>query len=207
MNIFFIVSIICFALCLVMFFYLKWYIKTRAASDGLKEHRTEVAKLIAEINSVTDRNIQLVEDSISRLKKTLEHTERRIEEYKNAVEIKPSSNALYTNLGRGIRSALKAPEEQQPSSPPELQTEHPLMSRRLSPENPTAGPYETPVKLENKTTAKAEPPIQKPPSKKQIRNAIDSLANEGLSPEEIASRLEISMAQVNFALNLSKTKR
>jgi len=207
MNIFFIVSIICFALCLIMFFYLKWYIKTRATSDGLEEHRTEVAKLIAEINSVTDRNIQLVEDSISKLKKILEDTEKRIEEYKNAVEIKPSSNALYTNLGRGIRSALKNPEGQPPLPPPRLQTEPPLMSRRLSPENPTAGLYETPVRTENKPTVKEESPIQKPPSKKQIRNAIDSLVNEGLSAEEIASRLEISIAQVNFALNLRKTKR
>jgi hypothetical protein len=207
MNIFFIVSIICFALCFVMFFYLKWYIKTRAMSDGLEEHRTEVAKLIAEINSVTDRNIQLVEDSISKLKKILEDTEKRIEEYKNAVEIKPSSNALYTNLGRGIRSALKNPEGQPPLPPPRLPTEPPLMSRRLSPENPPAGLYETPVRTDTKTTARAEPPIQKPPSKKQIRSAIDSLANEGLSPEDIASRLEISIAQVNFALNLRKTKR
>jgi len=206
MNIFFIVSIICFALCLIMFFYLKWYIKTKAASDGLKEHRTEVAKLIAEINSVTDRNIQLVEDSISRLKKILGDAEKRIEEYKNAIEIKPSSNNLYTNLGLGIRSALKAPEEQPPYSPPQLRTERPLKPSQLSPAA-TGGLYETPVNAENKTTARAEPPIQKPPSKKQIRNAIDSLVNEGLSPEEIASRLEISMAQVNFALNLRKTKR
>jgi len=207
MNILFIVSIICFAFCLIMFFYLKWYIKTRAASDGLEEHRTEIAKLIAEINSVTDRNIQLVEDSISKLKKTLEDTEKRIEEYKNAAEIKPPANTLYTNLGRGIRSALKNPEGQPPLPPPRLQTEPPLRSRHLSPENPTAGLYEIPVKIENKTTIKAEPPVQKPPSKKQIRSAIDSLANEGLSPEEIASRLEISIAQVNFALNLRKTKR
>jgi len=207
MNIFFIVSIICFALCFVMFFYLKWYIKkNRASADGLGEHRTEVAKLINEINSVTDRNLQLVEDSISKLKKITEDTEKRIEEYKNAIEIKPSSNNLYTNLGRGIRSALKNPEEQPPLPPPGLQTEHPLKPRHLSPET-TAGLYEIPVKAENKPTVKTEPPVQKPPSKKQIRSAIDSLVNEGFSPEEIASRLEISIAQVNFALNLRKTKR
>jgi hypothetical protein len=206
MNIFFIVSIICFALCLIMFFYFKWYIKKRTSGDGLGEHRMEVAKLIAEINSVTDRNLQLVEDSISKLKKITEDTEKRIEEYKNAIEIKPSSNALYTNLGRGIRSALKNPEGQPPLPPPRLQTEPPLRSRHLPPEI-TAGLYETPVKTENKTTARADSPVQKPPSKKQIRSAIDSLANDGLSPEEIASRLEISIAQVNLALNLRKTKR
>jgi len=207
MNIFFIVSIICFALCFIMFLYLKWYIKTKASSDRLKEDRIEAAKINEEINLVTDRNLQLVEDSISRLKKILEDTEKRIEEYKNIIEMKPSSNTLYTNLGRGIRSALKNPEGQPPLPPPRLQTEPPLMSRRLSQENPTAGLYETPVRAETKTTVKTESPIQKPPSKKQIRSAIDSLVNEGLSPEEIASRLEISIAQVNFALNLRKTKR
>jgi len=206
MNIFVIVSIICFALCFIMFFYLKWYIKNRAPADGLGEHRTEVAKLVAEINSVTDRNIQLVEDSISRLKKILEEAEKRIEEYKNAIEIKPSSNTLYTNLGNGIRAALKNPEEQPPSAPPRLQTERPLKSPQLSPAA-TGGIYEPPVRTENKKPARAEPSIQKPPSKKQIRSAIDSLANEGLSPEDIASRLEISIAQVNFALNLRKSKR
>jgi len=206
MNIFFIVSIICFALCLVMFFYLKWYIKTRATSDGLEEHRTEVAKLIAEINLVTDRNLQLIEDSISKLKKISEDTEKRIEEYKNAVEITPSPNNLYTNLGRGIRSALKNPEGQPPSPSPRLQTEHPSKSPQLSLVT-TEVIYEPPVRVETKTAAKAPPPVQKPSSRKQIRNAIDSLANEGVSPEEIASRLEISIAQVNFALNLRKTKR
>ncbi|MCL1958469.1 MAG: hypothetical protein FWF68_02595 [Spirochaetes bacterium] len=207
MNIFFVVSIICFAFCLIMFFYLKWYIKNRASIDGLGEHRKEVAQLIGDINSVTDRNIQLVEDSISKLKKILEDTEKRIEEYKN-IEIKQSSNVLYTNLGRGIRSALKNPEGQPPSPPvPQLGTESSLKSRQLSLELPSGELYKTPVKTENKTTVKAETPIQKPPSKKQIRNAIDSLVNEGLSPEEIASRLEISIAQVNFALNLRKSKR
>ncbi|WP_461245864.1 hypothetical protein [Treponema sp. R6D11] len=191
-----------------MFFYLKWYIKTKAPSDGLGENRTEVAKLIAEINSVTDRNVQLVEDSISRLKKILEDAEKRIEEYKNAIEIKPSPNTLYTNLGHGVRSALKAPQEQPPSHlAPQLQTEHPLKSRQLSLELPTGEQDKVSVKTESKTIQAAPPPIQKSPSKKQIRNAIDSLVNEGLSPEEIASRLEISMAQVNLALNLRKSKR
>ena len=212
MTVFFIVSIFCLALCLVMFFYLKWYIRSRVTSDVLKEHRTEVAKLIADINSVTDRNVQLIEDSISKLKKLTEETEKRIEEFKNAIEIKPSGTALYTNLGHGVRSALKTSEEQQPppSPPPpplpQLQTEHPLNSRQLSLGLQTGEIFDTPVKPERKTPQTAHA-AHRPPSKKQIRNAIDSLINEGLSAEEIANRLEISIAQVNFALNLRKTER
>ena len=205
MNIFFVVSIICLAMCFIMFFYLKQYIKKRTSASGLEEHRAEVAKLILDINSVTDRNLQLIEDSVSKLKKFLEEAEKRIEEYKDAIQIKPSGEALYTNLGRGIRAALINPAEQPP--PPQLQTEHPLKSRQLSLEsNKPAEFYENSVKSENKPVQNA-PPVQKTPSKKQLRSAIDLLANEGLSAEEIASRLDISIAQVNLAMNLRRTKR
>jgi hypothetical protein len=188
-----------------MFFYLKWYIKKRASSSGFEEYRTETAKLIVEINSVTDRNIQLVEDSISKLKKILEDTGKRIEEYKNVIEIKHTPETLYTNLGRGIRAALINPQEQQQSAP--LQTGLTLKSRQLSPELQSGKNNETSVKPENKTTVKAAPAVQKLPSKKQIRSSIDLLANEGHSAEEIASRLDISIAQVNLAMNLRRTKR
>jgi len=205
MNIFFVVSIICLAACFIMFFYLKGYVKKRTSASGLDEHRAEVAKLIVDINSVTDRNLQLVEDSISKLKKFLEDAEKRIDEYKDAIQIKPSGEALYTNLGRGIRAALINQAEQLP--PPQLQNEHPLNSRQLSLEpQKSAEFFETPIKSDNKTAQEA-PPFQKPPSKKQLRTAIDMLANEGLPAEEIASRLEISIAQVNLAMNLRRTKR
>jgi len=204
MNIFFVVSIICLAICFIMFFYLKQYVKKRTSASGLDEHRAEVAKLIVDINSVTDRNLQLVEDSISKLKKILEDAEKRIDEYKDAIQIKPSGEALYTNLGRGIRAALINPAGQMP---PQLQNEHPLKSRQLSLEtNKSAEIFEKPVKSENKPVQNA-PPVQKTPSKKQLRSAIDLLANEGLSAEEIASRLDISIAQVNLAMNLRRTKR
>ncbi|GBU27741.1 hypothetical protein R84B8_01281 [Treponema sp. R8-4-B8] len=205
MNIFFAVSIICLAVCFIMFFYLKWYVTKRTSASGLEEHRAEVAKLIVDINSVTDRNLQLIEDSISKLKKFLEDAEKRIAEYKDVIQIKPSSDALYTNLGRGVRAALINPAEQLP--PPQLQAEHPLKSPKLPLEFQRLAQFpETPVKLENKT-AQSAPVVNKPPSKKQLRSAIDLLANDGLPAEEIASRLDISIAQVNLAMNLRRTKR
>jgi len=206
MNIFFTVSIICLAICFIMFIYLKWYVNKRTSPSGLEEHRAEVAKLIVDINSVTDRNLQLIEDSVSKLKKFLEDAEKRIGEYKDAIQIKPSGDALYTNLGRGVRAALTNMAEQLP--PPQLRNEHPLKSRQLSLETHGASDFvePPPVKSENKTVQGA-PVAQKSPSKKQLRSAIDLLANEGLPAEEIASRLDISIAQVNLAMNLRRTKR
>jgi len=195
MNIFLIISTISLAVCLIMFFYFKWYIKKRISASALEE-RSEVEQLIVEINSVTDRNLQLIEDSILRLKKILEETEKRIEEYKNVIEIKTSHDTLYTNLGRGIRSALINPDGKpapQPQAAPVVQKP---ASQKSASQKPAS---ESPAS--QKPLASGKPP------KKQIRAAIDSLANEGLPPEEIASRLDISIAQVNLAMNLRRTKR
>jgi ribosomal protein S20 len=208
MNVFFIISIICLAFCLIIFFYLKWYVKKRTFTSGLEEYRTETAKLIVDINSVTDRNLQLVEDSISKLKTLMKETEERIEEYKNVIEIKPAKESLYTNLGRSIRAALINTGDQMPP-----QTERPLQSRQLSLELQTFDElHEIPENSESKITAATLPvsekqASQKSASLKQLRSAIDLLVSEGVSPEEIASRLNISIAQVNLAMNLRRKKR
>jgi len=197
----------------------------------MEEHRTEVVKLIAEINSVTDRDLQLIEDRVVKLKEFLEKIDKRIAIYENDLEehtqpAKPAGETLYTSLGRGIRSALKTPVETQ-SVP--LQTEHPFDSRQLSLALHSSAESQTePVRNDNRVTVQSTPvtaapvpaqpipaqlipaqlvinePLIKPPSKKQIRAHIDSLVNEGLSPHEIASRLEISVAEVNLAMNLRR---
>jgi len=213
MNSIHIVSIFCFALCIFLFFYLKWYIKKRTTSSGLDEHRTEIVKLIAEINMVTDRDLQLIEDRVVKLKSFLEEVDKRLTLMdKDLVSHPPPKTnteaSLYTNLGRGIRSALKTPAEPVPiASPVSLQTEHPFNSRQLSlalhSSSSQMNTVSEPVKEIPQVT---EIPVNKPPSKKQIRAHIDTLANEGLSAQEIASRLQISVAEVNLAMNLRRGK-
>jgi len=215
MNIMHIVSIVCFALCLFIFFYLKWDIKKRTSASGLKEHRIEVAKLIAEINAVTDRDLQLIEDRVIKLKSMLETVDKRIALYEKDMEEfrqkKPEGNqpvsSLYTNLGRGIRSALETPASAQV-----LQTEHPFESRQLSLALHSSSSKD--IQDEQiKASAPAKPKKtaaqgykEAPPSKKQIRSHIDMMLNEGISAEEIASKLEISIAEVNLAVKLRRKK-
>jgi DNA-binding NarL/FixJ family response regulator len=43
---------------------------------------------------------------------------------------------------------------------------------------------------------------QTPPAKPKIKVQIAELSAQGLSPSEIASRLELSIAEVDLALNL-----
>jgi hypothetical protein len=178
--------IILTVLLFFMFFYFRWYIKRRTSVSGqLEEYRSEVIKLNADINSVTERNLTLIEDKIKKLKEILEETDKRVSVYAGELEKSRSGEALYTSLGRGIRAALRTEEA------PAL----------LSPVRPQELP---PAK--SAQAAAEEPPPSKPPSRRQIRSSIDLLLNEGLSPDQVASRLDISIAEVNLAMNLRRSK-
>ena len=194
MNIGYVVLFISLSFCLFMFFYFKWYIKRRTSTSGLlPEEKVEVSRLIVEINAVTDRNLLLIEDKIKQLKEILDDTDKRISVYVKELEKSRAGEALYTNLGRGIRAALKTEEPTVRNAPP-LSDVRPYLE----------------VKPQVLPAAKPQPETQpvknKPPSKRQIRASIDLLANEGVPPEEIASRLDISIAEVDLAMNLRQRK-
>jgi len=188
MSIFNIVSIFCLSLCLLMFFYFKWYIKKRTSESSLEEYRKEISKLVSDINAVTDRNLQLIEDNILKLKTLLDETDKRIAVYNSERTKSRSNETLYTSLGRGIRAALKTIEEPEP-----LQAEQ---------EDQIQAQAEQMIGSAQQTPGEVQPSF----TKKQIRGAIDALIDEGLSAEEIASRLEISIAEVNLAINLFRRK-
>ena len=217
MNITYFILIISLAFCFFMFFYFKWYIKNRTSASGLlPEYRNEVNKLIVEINAVTDRNLSIVEGKIKELKDILEETDKRIAVYARELEKSRKGEELYTQLGRGIRAALKTPVDssqiaaQQAAS---LQTAAQTALPQLSIVRPSIEvlphlylPFEQP---DVKKTQ--EPPAQTPhlhvvKSKKQIRAHIDLLLNEGLPPEKIASQLGISIAEVDLTMNLRRRK-
>jgi len=199
MNIAYFVLIVSVSFNIVIFLYLKWYIKRRTSGAALlPEHRTEINRLIADIDAATDRDSLLVEERIKKLKEILDDTDKRISVYVKELEKSRTGEALYTNLGRGIRAALKTeiPPAQQPQPVPAV--------RSVTDAKESAPLQQTPPLGISVTPQPAEP--AKPPSKRQIRAQIDQLANEGVPPEEIASRLDISIAEVDLAMNLRRRK-
>ena len=220
MNITYVILLICIALNFFMFFYFKWYVKRRTSASGfLPEYRAEVNRLIADIDAATDRDSQLVEERIKRLKEILDDTDKRISVYVKELEKSRTGEALYTSLGYGIRAALKTeaePAQAQNAPVPQLSVVRPNVVRpniEVQPQPVSVSrqtlPYENasavkqPEYSARKNTA-AEQQAQKPPSKRQIRAHIDLLANEGLPVEAIASQLGISIAEVDLAMNLRK---
>ena len=192
MNISIIISITCAVFCLFIFFYLKWYVKRRTSDTKmLDEYRTEVNRLIVEINAATDRDTQLVEERIKKLKAILDDTDKRISVYIRELEKSRTGEALYTSLGRGIRAALNTQAE---SPPPPEKTEAPKLY----------------VVRQDNTPEPVRETVQPPSrahSKRQIRAQIDAMVEQGISPGEIASRLEIGIAEVDLAMNLNRQKK
>jgi len=198
-NISLFISIFCLVFCLIFFFYTKWYIKRKiSATELLAEYRAEVYRLIAEINAITDRDSMLVEDRIKKLKEILEDTDKRVKVYVQELDRSRTGEALYTSLGRGIRAALKTSSESSPQSvqEPEISKQMPQLTLVRQEKTPAPVPVSAP-----------SPSAPKPPSKRQLRVQIDELVKEGLSPADIASRLGISIAEVDLAMNLMNNRK
>ena len=169
MNISIVISVGSLVFCFFMFLYFNWYIRRRiTSSELLAERQKEVYRLIAEIDSITDRDAQLVEERIKTLRSLLEDTDKRISVYLSELEKSRAGEALYNDLRKGIHAVFKNPVEL-PAAPP---------------------------------VQPSQPEVSAPLSRQQIRAQIDVLIGEGFSPSEIASRLGVSIAEVNLAMNL-----
>jgi len=224
MNILNIFSIICLALCLIMFFYFRWYIKKSVSSSSvsakeLTVRQREVENLIADIDRITDRDSQLVEARIKHLKILIEETDKRISLYVKELEKGGSGESLYSSLGKGIRDALNISKQEtdaNTASHEEARLPVPVDTIELSPEAKleslrtfSASSVASHVtSLETPVISKQEEAVLSAshPNKQQLRSHIDLLLNEGLPPEEIASRLGISVAEVNLAINLRRNR-
>jgi hypothetical protein len=220
-----VISIISLSLCVSGFFFLRWYISHRTdASRLLEEYRDEVHRLISEIDAATDRDSRLVEERIKNLRKLLDDTDKRISVYTRELQRSRNSEAIYKNLGRGIREALDSipaaqipvameapPAEPSPSANTPAPQETPGPAKKIPPAETAElpfdeekGPKTGSAKKQKKRKAADKHPPAAHPEKSGIKMQIAQLALQGLPPSEIASRLEISLAEVDLALKLLK---
>ena len=208
MTISLIIAIASMVLAALSFFYLRWYIGKKVAAESfIAEQQAEVQKLLADLDFFTDRDTQLVEERITTLKKLLEDTDKRIAVYVKELERSHAGEALYTNLGRKIRSVstLNAvppvPAEPVLPFPPVVSDAAP--SKKT--ENPAPPPKAEIPATPNQTEVPASPQkaAPAPPAEKQLlRVQIAELAAQGIAPSQIASRLKISLTEVDIALSL-----
>jgi hypothetical protein len=175
-------SAVSLILCCFFFIFFRSYIHRRTTrEDIIASYREEVNKLIVDLNAITDRDITLVEERISSLKKILEETDKRLAVYVREFERRKHSESLYTNLAQVSNKTIiggNAPEKPVPE--PDIKgpaVQPPLFSE---PTEPDARPFKEQVAL---------------------------LAASGLSNSKIAARLSVSESEVDLTLSLLNRKK
>jgi len=203
-------------------FYFRSYLKRRTSQERiLSEFRDEVNKILRSIDETTDRDISLIEEREKDLKTLLLDIEKRLKVYIREMEKRRDAEEAYTALSQAATppaptaaptAAPNTTQANSDSSAPasagkgemiytELGKNRFKINRQLSSreeKSPEAKPdsaYPLPnFKIKPEDTTPAEP--------SPVSAQIHELLKEGFAPPLIASRLNISIAEVEFAADL-----
>ncbi|MDR1148555.1 MAG: hypothetical protein LBK66_07980 [Spirochaetaceae bacterium] len=162
----------------VSFFVLFFYIKKRTAADRIPpETRREAAQIINEIDRITDRDSELIEERVKKLKSLLEELDRRI----------AAHESLLKNYKAAEETQKKLAEEKKDTA---IET-----YRELGKKNYTPPLKINPVEIETADRADQT-------DSQRIRKAAE-LSAAGIPPNEIAKRLHTTISEVEMALFLA----
>jgi hypothetical protein len=174
-------SLASLAFCFFAFFYLRAYIRRSVSQEeSMSAARDEVNRIILRIEEVTDKDISLIEDREKTLKALLEEADKRLKAYSRELKKDRNAQKTYQELGNSLRNSLSSGSGNRP----------PVFSP--SGEQVAAHPPS------GQMDEKAAPGNMN----EQIRN----LALAGFSPPVIASRLGISISEVELAMALLERK-
>jgi len=199
MNISFIFSIASLILWAFTFIYLRSLIINRTKKERiLSEFRDEIDRLIADIDTATDRDIALIEDRIKTLKALLDDTDKRILAYKKEINRRATEEQAYAELGR--RQARSVIKSELPQEGHLFEQEHAQRPPETLPEPKEA---DQPIPKPRFVRSEAELKPKAPSFSEQVLELYEA----GFSPELIASKLKVTVAEVDLAINVSGKNR
>jgi len=179
----FLFSLFALIISVFSFFYFRSYLKRRTSQERiLSELQEEVNVILKSINEVTERDITLIEDREKELKSLLDETGKRIKTYIREMDQARNAEEVYQELGKNRYRLNKQPASQAAGSAN-------AYGEKVSSE---AGAFPLP---DFALKAEPEPSLS-------IREQIHSLLRSGLSEAAVASRLGVSIAEVELAAAL-----
>lgn len=154
--------------------------------------REEVEGLVTELNGITERNVELAEDSLTKLRRALEKAGKAATVLEREIEKRDASRRVYTELGR--RSGGRPANVAAPESPEAEGEARPLRDSAPDDEsNRTAGRT---VNLGEQTTDDT------PDDRRGVRDRALALYREGKGVEEIAANLDLSRGEIELIISL-----
>jgi len=177
-------SALAFAIAVFSFFYFRSYLRRRTGHQRiLSELREEVSGILHLIDQTTDRDISLIEEREKNLKFLLEEVDKRLRLYVRELEKRQE--------GETVRASVAAQAQVQVQAPTYLE----LGKNRYRVSAQAAAEEED-------NTAAAVGQTEPAPAGEQIR----SLVRAGFSAAVIASRLGLSIAEVEVTAALMERR-
>jgi hypothetical protein len=160
--------------------------------------RSEVERMILELNQTTDRNIVLLEDKIRALEELLGKADRRIGVLKRELEKHDMSSMVYTNI---LKRSHPLPGE--PQAPDESESASGNEADRADEVRPESG------KTARDDTAAPEAGGTTDPagaSAKELRDQVLDLYRKGIDPLLIAQRLGLTIGEIELIISLTRSR-
>lgn len=216
-----VISIISLGLCALFFIYCNAYIKRRTGQERiLAEFKEEVSKLIAEIDVATDRDATLIEDRIKMIKALLDDVDKRIVLYDQELTKRRANEEAYAELGRkrlvearvnahapALAPLKSAPKPAIQNSDADSPTHEMSVQAALKKEQGALSGTEGGEKGEDDKKRDAPSAIHSATTEqKPVLEQIAELSRAGFSPNLIATRLGVSISEVELAIAIAEQR-
>ena len=190
-TLFFLFSVTALIISVFSFFYFKSYLRRRTSQERiLSELQEEVNFILKSINETTERDITLVEGREKELKRLLEEIDKRMKTYLREMDSARKAEEAYKELGKNRYRMNRHPAPQAAEAEKKVET-------LKAPESGAAFPLPD-FNLKKEASL---PQVGTHSIGEQIRSMLRS----GFSEAAIASRLGISIAEVEFASALASS--
>jgi hypothetical protein len=173
-------SILSMVLWLFSFLYFRSWLKRRTARAQLvSEIQEDVATIVTELNRITERDISLLEERENSVKALLEEAEKRFKVYARELDRSKSAEKTYQELGKNrLLRTLEVLPDREPTGDAQA-----ALASPPPPEKPAE-----PAAVQGEAIP--------------LRDQVRELAKTGLSSRIIASRLGVSITEVELIMDL-----
>jgi hypothetical protein len=180
----------------IMFLYFRKLIRnTLGLDDVIDRVRTEVGGMIAEMNQTADRNVSLLEDRIERAQSFMKSADKRFEAIARASDERSRERDIFEKLSRARPLAQPVePRREMARVPPPPEPRE--AEAEKAPER-TEGPRGPEIRA-----SEIQVNVGLTPSERAIR-----LWETGISSEIIASRLSMTVAEVDLIVAMEEQRR
>jgi hypothetical protein len=178
------INLVLLFVCLLVF---RRYVDRRTSQqNALDEVKQEVGAIITELNQTTERNIELVEDRMRRLRELMDGADKRLGALRRHAESDKAADLTYSRLRDQV--PLVQHQDEEATSAPETE------SVTQAPVEPKAEPAAEPV-----PDGQSGQPEEVP-----LRERVKSLYLRGLAPERIAVITGRTVGEVELMISLEE---